>query len=1131
MGAGTFQALLDELATVADNKERGEWFELAVRGWLRTDRSTGQWVSVELWNDSFRADGADIGVDLIAEDPTGALTAVQAKLHTAPIRKRDIDSFLSASTDGTYARRLLVATTPPAPNARRVLRDQQVPVDVVGLDQLHAAPVAWPTLAELLANATPTPVARFTPRPHQERALNDLMPYVSTEGRAQVHMACGTGKSLTALWAAEESGATTVLVLAPALALVKQLISEWAVHTSWENWAILPVCSAGDVKAAGSGTEDKPEAADRAAPEELPVGATTDATEIAVWLDTHPAKVKVIVGTYQSSARIAEALTVSSLDRFDLAVCDEAHRLGGRPAPDYSCVLRDDALPVATRLFFTATPRILAPAVQTRARKGGEDLKLLTSMDDPAVFGPVAHRLPFRAAVEDGLLCGYQVVVVGVRPGTWTTEELADKRVLIGSDRLDANFVARVEAVRAAMADHDLSRVIAYWTRVATAKAATALLNELGPIAGMDVDAAHVTGADPVIKRSRTLAALEHDGTRRAIISNARCLTEGVDVPVVDTVVFCEPRRSLVDVVQAVGRAMRTAPGKPIGTVVVPLLVPDGGDTDTEFDTVIQVLAALAAEDKLLAQRLTALRRASARRTLTAADFASTVVFSGELIDRADIADALVAKVVSRTTSSLWEGVELLATYRAEHGDSSPAQTYTTADGFQLGSWTNKRRSDYREGRLTQELEVALDALGFVWNPLQQRQEKALAALEAFKEEHDHDPPNDYVTQGGFRLGAWCQKRRSTHREGRLTQELEVALDALGFVWDPLQAQQEKAFAALEAFSDEFGHCSPPATFVAADGFRLGAWCTNRRHELRTKGLDPELKGTLDALGFVWDPYKTGYEQGLTALALYRDELGHAAPEQAYVTADGFLLGAWCARRRQDLKSGRLDPELMVALDALGFVWEPHQAGHQKALDALTAYQQEHGHGPPEDHVTKDGFRLGTWINASRQNFRNGKLDPELMVALDALGFVWEPRQAGHQEGLDAFAAYQQEHGHGPPRDYVTKDGFGLGGWCQRRRADRRRDRLAPDIEAALDALGFVWEPLRARQETALATLAAYRAEQGDPSPRATYVTPDGFRLGNWCSSRRQERRRGQLDPQLEAALDALGFVWDLREG
>lgn len=231
----SFEQFRDELSTVVDNKERGDLFEQAVGGWLRVDRSVGRFRSVELWRESPHSDGTDIGIDLVAEDDTGALTAVQAKLHTRPIRKRDIDSFLSASGSGRFGRRLLVATTDPAPNARRVLREQQVPVDVVGLDRLQAAPVVWPTLAELRTAGAPTPVARTAPWPHQAKALANLEPYLGVPGRAQVHMACGTGKSLTALWAAEGSRASTVLVLAPALALVKQLISEWATHTSWED--------------------------------------------------------------------------------------------------------------------------------------------------------------------------------------------------------------------------------------------------------------------------------------------------------------------------------------------------------------------------------------------------------------------------------------------------------------------------------------------------------------------------------------------------------------------------------------------------------------------------------------------------------------------------------------------------------------------------------------------------------------------------------------------------------------------------------------------------------------------------------------------------------------------------------
>jgi hypothetical protein len=367
-------------------------------------------------------------------------------------------------------------------------------------------------------------------------------------------------------------------------------------------------------------------------------------------------------------------------------------------------------------------------------------------------------------------------------------------------------------------------------------------------------------------------------------------------------------------------------------------------------------------------------------------------------------------------------GIAALEVFVAEHGHAGVPVRFRTEEGFWLGAWCDVRRQERRKGRLSAERVAALDALGFVWDPPRGGSaggwKVALRALEAFVAEHGHARvPQTFRTADGFRLGSWCSGQRCSRRKGKLLPEREAALDTLGFVWDPPRSRIDDAwwqvgFAALEAFVAEHGHARVPQAFRTADGYRLGQWCTRRRQERRNGRLSAERIAALDALGFVWDPScgrSGGWDAGLAALEAFVAEHGHARVPQAFRAADGFRLGQWCTRRRQERRNGWLSAEREASLDALGFVWDPSReksGGWETALAALEAFVAEHGHGQvPQAFRTADGHWLGQWCTRRRQERRNGWLSAERIAALDALGFVWDPPRGAPPRG-----AWQSSH-------------------------------------------------------------------------------------------------------------------------
>jgi hypothetical protein len=345
-------------------------------------------------------------------------------------------------------------------------------------------------------------------------------------------------------------------------------------------------------------------------------------------------------------------------------------------------------------------------------------------------------------------------------------------------------------------------------------------------------------------------------------------------------------------------------------------------------------------------------------------------------------------------------GLAEFGTYVEVHGDALVPQKHSTPSGFRLGGWCNSRRMDRRAGKLSAERIAALDALGFVWDQLQEDFDRGLAELATYVQAHgDALVPDAYVTTG-FKLGTWCGTRRAERRAGKLSAERIAALDALGFAWDPVRETFEHGVDELAAYIEAHGDARVPQQHATASGFRLGGWCTSRRMDRRAGKLSTERIAALDALGFVWDQVQEDFDRGLAEFGAYLGAHGDARVPQSYSTASGFNLGAWCNRRRHDRRNGKLSTERIAALDALGFIWDPIQGAFDRGLGEFATYVQAHGDAwVPDRHRTSSGFRLGTWCGNRRKDRKAGKLSVKRVAALDALGFVWDARQARSDRG------------------------------------------------------------------------------------------------------------------------------------
>jgi predicted helicase len=619
--------LFEKIRTyTATNKGAGLVFERLVKAFLSEDPLFKERFSqVWLWSEwpERPPDEIDTGIDLVAKERDGGWCAIQCKFYAPETRisREDIDSFLAASGKRPFTARLFVSTTERwGPNAEKVLADQTVPVQRIGIAEFEASPFDSSRFDPDHPDQLPRRVQKDI-RPHQRTAIEACKKGFETSDRGKLIMACGTGKTFTALKLAEEivPAGGIVCFCVPSISLLSQSLRAWSADATRPLHA-MAVCSDSQV------TRDDEDIHIY----DLALPATTDPKRIIEHLNLAKQRgqdevnpLLVVFTTYQSLDRVLEAQARGAPD-FDLVIADEAHRTTGAFTEDegfsgFTAVHDERRLRTKRRLYMTATSRIYSDAAKEKARE--EDV-VICSMDDEKLYGPVFHHLGFGEAVERGLLSDYKVIVLMVNEA-WVNQ--AAHEPLTNEDlELRLEDAARLAGIWRGLSKQSgdpsdfepdiqpMRRAVAFSSRINYSKKVAKSLPEVVEALpkegqeGVVCETRHVDGSMGAIVRDQALAWLREEppeGECR-VLTNARCLSEGVDVPALDAVIFTNARASQIDVVQAVGRVMRQAEGKRYGYVIIPVPVPSGTDPELVLDDnrsykiVWQVLQALRAHDE-----------------------------------------------------------------------------------------------------------------------------------------------------------------------------------------------------------------------------------------------------------------------------------------------------------------------------------------------------------------------------------------------------------------------------------------------------------------------------------------------------------------------------------------------------
>jgi superfamily II DNA or RNA helicase len=917
-------------------------------------------------------------------------------------------------------------------------------------------------------------------------------------------MACGTGKTLVALWAAERSGAKSVLVLVPSLTLMQQTLEEWSRHNSWgRDFTYLCVCS--DPQVDLKNDEIEIETSD------LPFRVDTDPELVSEFLAQTNNKVKVVFSTYQSSQVVAQA--TSGNHAFDVGIFDEAHKTTGPSAGRFATALKEENVSIKKRLFFTATPK----HYDLKHRDNEGDFKVV-SMDDEAVYGKRIHTLTFGEAASAGIICPYKVVVTLIDKDQVDDFALKNGITLVEGDAINAKWVANQIAISNAIEHTSASKVITFHSRVKTAREFASDESHGVKQFLKNFSVFHVHGKQRSNDRKDLITKFRN--ADKSLITNARCLTEGIDVPAVDMVAFVDPRQSKIDIAQAIGRAMRKPRNSPKthGYIVVPVYA-ENSDTasleeaikDEGFDNIALILGALLEQDEELVEIIRALKEDKGQgKPFNPRRLAEKLELIGPYIQLDTLAQNIFVSAVDRLGSSWDEWFGRLLVFKEREGHCKVPATASEA-GYPLGNWVGTQRGT--KENLSRDRIQRLDAIGFVWDVFHEKWEEGFGYLLKFKEREGHCKVPVTAPEAGYPLGNWVNHQRI--KKENLSSDRIQRLDAIGFVWDVLNEQWEEAFGYLLQFKEREGHCRVPQR-ASEGGYPLGTWVGTQRN--RKENLSSDRIQRLDAIGFVWDPLHEQWEEAFGYLLQFKEREGHCkVPRTA--SEGGYPLGTWVKSQRggkENLSSDRIQ-----RLDEIGFVWDPFREQWEEGFGYLLQFKEREGHCKVPKTASEGGYPLGNWVTSQRGGSEN--LSSDRIQRLDAIGFIWDVLHEQWEEGFGYLLQFKEREGHCRVPATAPEGGYPLGGWVSQQR--KGKENLSSDRIQRLDEIGFIWNMLHEKWEEGFGYLLKFKEREGHCKvPQA--VSEGGYPLGRWVSNQRSTKEN--ISSDRVQRLDEIGFVWEV---
>ena len=855
----SFQELESRISNIQEDKEKGDAFEVFTEAYLATQRRHEAkciWPAGTAPLELLQKTGittSDYGIDGLYQTTLGDLNAYQVKYRSnrPSLTWRELSTFIGLADSPNIKNRVLITNCDDFPD---LLNQRGNFFCIRGADLDRLDKDAFKEIAEWLKGAV-FEKTRKTPKPHQQEAIDKILTEFSSADRATAVMACGTGKTLVGLWVMEALIPAKAIILMPSLALIRQTLHEWLRETNIKQFSFLCVCSDQSVS----------EGIDSLVinQSDLDFEVTTDPKRIRAYLDTPYDGTKVVFTTYHSAPVVGESLKPE--EQFDYGVFDEAHKTTGKKDRRTGFALSDENLAIKKRLFLTATPRRYNPL--KRDEQG--EAEQIFSMDDKALYGNACFTLSFGKAVDQEIICPYEVLISVITTEMITNAMLSHGEVNIAGDNVTALQVAHQIAVRDAVYKYKVRKIFTFHNTVKSA----AVFTDKGP-QGIKIhlpscSTFHVNGEMASNHREKIMKAF--NDADLAIMSNARCLTEGVDVPAVDMVAFLSPKKSQIDIIQAAGRAMRNATGKDKGYILVPLLVEQKKGESIEsavlradYTEVWDVLQCLKEQDDVLEDiiKIYGLNIEAPKKALADAKVKRRINILAPDIALKDIEAAIVSTSLEQLTS-VWDSFygELQFYYRENMHCNAEYFLEGTKEDMKVIKWLEKQRGLYRKGELKQDRVEKLNKLGIIWSYKKHKLddqwdewERNFIQLTRYKRMHGSPYP-----QSG-EIVTWLSEMLSLIKTHNLEDYKEALLRCIGVNPDDDRAtsltllSKEKgtdwntSYEKLKDWVGQSGKLDPADSDMPLE---LQKWVNNQKRK-RSKLTSIQVK-LLNQLAFPWE--------------------------------------------------------------------------------------------------------------------------------------------------------------------------------------------------------------------------------------------------------------------------------------
>ena len=471
-----------------------------------------------------------------------------------------------------------------------------------------------------------------------------------------------------------------------------------------------------------------------------------------------------------------------------------------------------------------------------------------------------------------------------------------------------------------------------------------------------------------------------------------------------------------------------------------------------------------------------------------------------------------------------WEnGYSLAQEHYEQHGNLN-----VSTNNRELYSWILKQRCNYKTKKITAEQKLKLSNIGMIWEVEDTWRQKYLEAKKYYEKHGNLDIPAEYVTENGVSLGNWYRGVRASYRDRTLSEEKILMLEDIGIEWSSVKIRTwNNYYEAAKEYYEKNGNLNVKSDYVTDDGLNLGIWISSQRYNYTKKRLNGEQIELLEKIGMSWHRDKNRWEIGFNCAKKYYEEFGDINPAANYVCDDGFALGAWISSQRLKYKKGKLKQEYITQLESLNIIWSPLDANWEIGYEHACKYYRINGNCQvTNSFVTDDGFKLGSWVANQRTKYRSKKLSEDRIKRLDEIAFEWNAHGNRWEINYKQAKEYFEKNGNlVVANNFVLPNGFKLGQWLATQKADYKKGKLDNKKILLLERIGIVWAPNEEKWLQAFEYAKRYVFLHKSINIPYSYVTHDGFKLGEWCKGQKRLYKKGNYSQARVQMLYKAGIL------